>query len=312
MRGRPVIQRIIGEGFLRFDYRNVDISLEDLSRLPNTPVILAMNHTDTFNYWPLQWMLHRKLSRYTATWVKGKNYENPFVRTFIMSTNNIPLASRGYVISRDFLSLLKRQPTDDEYRALRDAVDKDSAPTPGRVPSQVLEQPRDMLGRFFHPSREPYHRALRAVHREMMDAVVSLSRGAMDSGLDLLVFPQGTRSVRLSRGHTGVIRAALALGATIVPVGCNGSDQVYAGNTVFSGHGKIVYRVGEPFVPSAHVDPEKLRDFVPFADTPTVGPAVLQSLVDEVMGRINGLLDAPYRFSESGESDGRRGVRRFL
>jgi hypothetical protein len=78
-----------------------------------------MNHTDAFNYWPFQYALHRAAERYTAAWVKGKNYDGFVASRFMRWTNNIPLASRGYVITRDFVSTVGRLPSADEYRVLR-------------------------------------------------------------------------------------------------------------------------------------------------------------------------------------------------
>ena len=69
---------------------------------PGRSTILAMNHTDRYNYWPFQFQLWRQGRGFTATWVKGKYYENPFIAAFMDANNNIPLPSRGYVITTRF------------------------------------------------------------------------------------------------------------------------------------------------------------------------------------------------------------------
>ncbi len=306
---RPPAQRLIAEGFLRFDYRKVDLVLEGAERLPQERVIFAMNHTDSFNYWPFQYELHRRKRGYTATWVKGKNYEHPVVSLFMRITNNIPLASRGYVITRDFLNVVGRRPQPDEYRALRHAVDTLADDVEG-VPAEVLRRGRDMLGRPFDPERESYTAAVDALMNALSERFVTLNEKALRMGLDLLVFPQGTRSVRLSRGHVGLAQMALHLGATIVPVGCNGSDLVYSGKSLLAKPGRIVYRVGEP-IPVSHWKNPPPR-VPPLSRAADAYRDAYQAIVDEVMERIDDLLDERYRFSSDRESEGTRDVDRFV
>ncbi|MCA9716357.1 MAG: 1-acyl-sn-glycerol-3-phosphate acyltransferase [Myxococcales bacterium] len=309
---RPLSQRLIAELFLRLDYRRVKISIEGLERLPAAPVIFAMNHTDNFNYWPFQYAMHRALRRYTATWVKGKNYEHPLVSRFMQVTNNIPLASRGYLITRDCLNTVGRRPSEQEYRALRRAIETGEA-AGEEAPHELDNRARDMLGRRFEPAAERYGQAMGALFSEMMRRFVALNRRAFDIGLDLLVFPQGTRSVRLSRGHIGLAQMALHLGATIVPVGCSGSDRVYPGRSFRASPGRIIYRVGEPFDPSCWDELAPGGCDAPFQpETEARGRDGYQAIVDRVMERINTLVDEPYRFSDDRESDGTQGTARFV
>ena len=72
------------------------------------------------------------------------------------------------------------------------------------VPRALLERPRDMLGRRFDPARERYGEAVDALFRAFMRRFVELNREAAELGLDLLIFPQGPRSKRLSKGHIGL------------------------------------------------------------------------------------------------------------
>ncbi len=309
---RPPVQRLIADGFLRWDYRKFDLRVEGLERIPSVPVIYAMNHTDNFNYWPFQYTLHRRFQRYTATWVKGKNYEGAVSSAFMRWTNNIPVASRGYVITRDFMSTVGRRPSDAEYRTLRRAVD-DLAPLEGDVPRAIRHQPRIMLGRPFEPSREDYPHAVDALMEALNKRFLHQNRRALDLGLDLLVFPQGTRSRRLSRGHMGLAQVALYLQATIVPVGCSGSDEVYTGRSFIAKPGAITYRVGDPIGPDewAHLAPSV--PFVPFTrrDEAAFGEN-FQAVVDHVMERIHELVDEPYGFSDDRQSGGSQGSSRFV
>ena len=309
---KPPVQRFIANRFLRLDYRRVRIELEGLENLPKRRVIYAMNHTDNFNYWPFQYEMHRRFERYTATWVKGKNWEQPLVAAFMRVTNNIPIASRGFLITRDFSTVMKRRPEKEEYRALREAVDGE-APLEGSVPPAILDRPRDMLGRPFDPSRESYVDAMNGLFREMMRRFVELNRYALSNGLDVLAFPQGTRSIRLSRGHIGIAELALHLDVPIVPVGCNGCDLVYPSRSLLSKPGHIVYRIGQPLTPASFADIAPNVPFVPFSpEAESEHRDAFQAVVDRVMERLNGLLDERHRFSEDRASDGTSGTDRFL
>ncbi len=57
---------------------------------------------------------------------------------------------------------------------------------------------------------------------------------------------EGTRSVKLSEGKSGLAQLALYSKAKVVPVGCNGSDLVFTGNLPFAKKGEIIYRFGDP------------------------------------------------------------------
>lgn len=309
IRLKPPIQRLIADTFLRFDYRKLDLRAEGLERIPSGAVMFAMNHTDNFNYWPFQYLLHKRFRRYTATWVKGKNYEGRISSAFMRATNNIPIASKGYVITRDFLDTVGRPPTSDEYRVLRDAVDA-GTPIVGQVPKALTRRSRDMLGRHFDAERESYVDAVESLMNELMKRFVDMNRRALDMGLDVLVFPQGSRSRRLSTGHIGLAQVALHLGATIVPVGCSGSDEVYTSRSILTKPGTVVYRVGEP-LPASHWG--ERPDFIPFdrVDEERHRPT-FERVMSEVMQRINELVDEPYRFSEGQKSEGTSGPDRFV
>jgi len=322
---RPRGQRVVGYALLMPNYRlppRVRIDLEGLDRLPKEPVIFAMNHTDRYNYWPFQYRLWRTAGRFTATWVKGKYYQNPAVAKFMELMNNIPTVSRGYLIARDFLNVMGHPPSTEQYETLRKRVRAaalkapgpyDPAEAPKDVPRPLLTTRRNMLGHAFDPAHESWEGAVDALFRAMMRRFVELNAEAFDKGLDLLVFPQGTRSIRLSRGHIGLAQIALRYRRTVVPVGCNGSDRVYPGSAPVARGGHIVYRIGEPIrfedVARYHIG----ESFEPFtAEAEEAHRERFQGLMDLVMERINELLDPPYQFREDRESEGVAGSSRFV
>lgn len=312
---KPRVQRLLGHAVLTPNYLlppRVRIEAEGRENIPPEPVIYAMNHTDRYNYWPFQWWLWRSLERYTATWVKGKYYESRFTGRFMELTNNIPAPSRGYVITKDFARTMGRTPDETEYRTLRHLCD-DEADGTGAVPEEILRTPRDMLGRPFDPARESYADAVRGLMTAMTERFVELNAECFGKGLDLLIFPQGTRSIRLSQGHIGLAQAALRFRRPIVPVGCSGSDRVYPGGSPIARRGRVTYRIGAP-ITLAELERYALPGGVdPFtAGEVPAHRTTMQALVDDVMLRINQLLDPEYRFAEDHASDGVRNADRFL
>lgn len=282
------------------------------------PVYIAMNHTDRYNYFPFQYRLYKDFDRYTAVWVKGKYYEHPVIGKFMELSNLIPTPSKGYIITSDFQSTLNRPPHNHEYTAIRSRLDsfdeEDLQPLPtGTIPSKITDQPRNILGTNFDPSTSDYLEFVRQLFKTMMMRFVDLNTRAFDTGLNILVFPQGTRSIRLSRGHIGLAQMALHQNRKIVPVGCNGSDLVHPGNSPLIKRGTITYRVGKPITIDDMEPFRPERPFVPFTTEASHRyQAQFQGLIDMVMQRVNGLLDERYRFSQDLQSDGVQGSNRFV
>ncbi|MEY3012521.1 MAG: hypothetical protein RIT45_1256 [Pseudomonadota bacterium] len=303
---------------LRWDYllpRRTEIVVEGLDNVPtDRTVFFAMNHTDRYNYWPFQYRMYQLGRPFTATWVKGKYYEHPAMAAFMDACNNIPLPSRGYVIATEFRDRIGRKPSGDEYRALRDRVDR-------RVGAEVPfdDAPGD-VGRFveaFAGKRDgvAFRDAFDALWARYLEEIVRLTRHALErAGNNLLVFPEGTRSLTLRKGQTGLMQMAWHLGHDIVPVGCNGSNDCYPGNSPFSRGGRIVYRIGAPL----RLDGPELA---PHAVPPDVLPltfdaghrygAHYEAATAEVMRAIGALLDERY-LAPDGAAGGEAGVGRFL
>lgn len=337
---RPLTQRIVGRVILSPNYnlfKRVPITIEGKHHIPPESVIFAMNHTDRFNYFPFMYKMWREENRFMSVWVKGKYYETKLVGAFMEHTNNLPAVSRGYIISKDFALTIGRPPTEGEYSTLRTLVNADAEP--GKDPATVdlsalgstngtdgargtggaslldelFSTPRSILGVDFSPVRHTYAQAVNETFRQMMACFVDLNRRAFDLGLDLLVFPQGTRSIRLSQGRIGMIQVALHQRKTIIPVGCNGSDIVHPGSSMIVSPGPIEYRIGKPIryedLSEFHIN----EDFAPFsAEAEHRYRERFQGAVDVVMDRINPLLDSKYQYSEDLESGGVRGTDRFL
>ena len=299
-------------------YPGVEIELRGLEKLPPEPVIFVMNHTDRYNYFPFQYRLFREQERFTATWVKGKYYENALVASFMEHTSNIPTVSRGYIITKDFLTVMGRRPQDAEYAALRRLLDSyvrgDTANADtSDVPRPIFERARNILGRPFASHDESWAEAVDAVFRTMMRRFVELNQETFELGLSLLVFPQGTRTRRLPKGHSGVAQIALRYHKKIVPIGCSGSDLVHPGSSPIPRAERIVYRLGDPVTIDESSPYYIAEEYEPFtAEAELKHGETFQALVDDLMLRINDLVDPEYQFADDDEARAVSGSERFV
>lgn len=72
---------------------------------------------------------------------------------------------------------------------------------------------------------------IRGYYEGIMEKVAELSKTALfEKKLNLIIFPEGTRSVKLAEGRTGLAQLALHTEKRIVPVACNNSEEVYTGS----------------------------------------------------------------------------------
>ena len=145
----------------------------------------------------------------------------------------------------------------------------------------------------------------------MMARVTELNRQALALGLNLLVFPQGTRSRVLTPGHTGAAQMALHLGAPIIPVGCSGSDRCYPGTSPLSRGGEITYRIGKPLLPEGELRDLRIEEpFVPFTESAERHEPAFRKVTELMMSRINELVEPPYQFQQGASLQ--QGARRFV
>jgi 1-acyl-sn-glycerol-3-phosphate acyltransferase len=320
---RPIGQVFFGHTVLSPNYNflpGIDIQVEGIDKIPNEPVIYAMKDTDRFNYFPFMYKMWKLEQRYITVWVKGKYYESPIVGAFMELTSNLPTVSRGYIITKDFTLLMGRRPKQVEYDALRALVNEEAAPDGdpstvdvSAIPTKIFDTKRNILGVDVDPIECSYAVGINRVFTAMMAEFVRLNERSFELGLDLLVFPQGTRSIRLPRGRTGMMEVALRYKKTIVPIGCNGCDLVYTGSLPIGKSGKIVYRIGDPIPYDELSEFHIPEDYAPFsAEAEHKHRDQFQGAVDLVMDRINDLVDPEYQFSDDLLSTGVRGTSRFM
>lgn len=305
---RPPGQRVLAQ-VLRAMYTagGLRVRVIGLERLPqDRPVIVAMNHSDRYNYFPLQVRMHELGLRYLASWVKAKYYENSALAWFMENTANIPLASRGWVVATEYRRVMGTPPTAAIYRELKDRADG------------VAEGPASpALQAFFDTAGiDGWSGHVEEVFGRYAAEAVRLTGTAFAAGLHVQIFPEGTRRVTLGRGRVGIAQIAQHFGVPVVPVGCSGSHRIFPGNSPWPRRGTITYRIGAPI----ELDDPALagaRVEAPFAPLTAAaqrahGPA-FQTHVDHVMERIAELVDPEHLpGAEPAEAAEEAGAERFV
>ncbi len=285
----PIGQRVVARFVLGPNYhlfQNVDIRLENLERIPSDEtVIFAMNHTDRYNYWPFQYQLWRLNYPFTTVWAKGKYYRNKAVGKFLDACNVIPVPSMGYLVEEFYKQRFGRKIGREEYRIIKDWID-------GKIDeaASLVKLKAETLTLF----RQGFIEHLKDYHQMLMEKVAELSTKAVrEWNLNLIIFPEGTRSLRLGVGRTGLAQIALYSGKKIIPVGCNNSDRIYTGHSPFAKSGTVTYRIGEPLSVEGTLKEHRIRE--PFKlftrESQQKFQAQFEGVTTIVMDRINELLD---------------------
>jgi len=298
LRSIPRAQQLIALFLLTPNYRffsKVAIEVEGIEKIPQGDnVIFAMNHTDRYNYWPFQYKLWKeKTFPFTTVWVKGEYYRNPILAKIFDLCSLIPVPSIKYLVQEMFLEKFGRRIREEEYRALKDAIDGKT----DRMNTSDINSPElDVL------FREHFVEYIISYYEKIMERVAQLSEEALfEKNLNIIIFPEGTRSTRLATGRSGLAQLALHTGKTIVPVGCNNSEKVYPGNLPFARSGTIIYRVGEPLSIEGRLKKFQItEDFKLFsAESKSKYSENFEGVTRLVMESIHNLLDERYKDSVS-------------
>jgi len=203
---RPLGQKIVAYFLLLPNYhifQKVDIRIENAERIPRgESVIFAMNHTDRFNYWPFQYkLLKMREFPFTTVWVKAKYYKNAFLAKGLDLCNLIPVPSMGYLIEEYYRKTFNRRMDKGLYRAVRDMIE-------GRLEEAGLQERAAIEA--VQAMGEQFAEFIRVQYEGVMEKVAELSRAALcEQKLNLIIFPEGTRSVKLAEGRTGLAQLAL-------------------------------------------------------------------------------------------------------
>ncbi len=303
-----VVQEIVTGANLRF-FPGIDVIFEGQENIPSQgPFIITMNHTDDYNYLPLTLALTRQ-DLYSAVWIKDKNYDNAAQRAFFDSMGMIPVHPAGAFLRRLYKSQFGRDAatffSGQKYKDVKDVFD-------GKVTKEeMLKRDLDVESAYFVRRMDD----IRDYHQALMQKVGSLTLEAFDKGLYLLVFPEGSRSVRLSEGRTGVAEVALHTEIPVIPIGCNGGDRIYPphsaplarGPSGFwksflpnAARGVVVYNIGKPLTVDDALRPYRIKDeFELFSpDSQVKYASRFKGARDVIMYSIHGLLDERHQNKE--------------
>jgi len=296
---------VLGAG-LHIPGRRVRFQVQDFGSVPESPVLFAMNHTHFIDWIAMRWVafLHGRMQ---VNWVKPRTYEQGF-DLFLDLTGNVPLTSRGYLISADVRALTERAPTEQEYRVLRDHLDQG-----GDLPDEPLyhrmqTEPRTILGLDFDPQARTWRQAMEVLFEQMMQSTLGHTRRLIKQGLDLTIMPQGSTSMRLTRGHSGALQAALFLDIPIVPVGVSGFPQAFGDSHSLPRHGgTVTVRMGDAY------RPRPIPGHTPFRPPSEREHArALQQGTQDLMERINALLEPEHQWADDLDDVEIQGVARFI
>jgi 1-acyl-sn-glycerol-3-phosphate acyltransferase len=300
----PWAQNFMGHAVLGPNYHlfaKVNIEMENMEYIPKgEPVIFAMNHTDRFNYWPFQYKLwSTKDYPFTTVWVKGTYFNNKILGHLLKLCNTFPVPSKGYIIREMFKKTYRRTTTRDEYRMIKDLLDnKISLPEALRsATSEVRDLLSDKWARMSNAgvSFLPF---IEDNYYTMMEKVGRISLGALfEKKLSIIIFPEGTRSVKLSEGRSGIAQLALHSEKAVIPIGCNGSETVYPASSPIARSGTITYRIGKPMTVHDHLKEFRIKEkFQLFSkESQQKHKDVFDAATEAVMNNIDLLLDDRYR-----------------
>ena len=244
-----------------------------------------------------------------STWIKARAWQSRSMMHYLSHTGNVPLASRGYVISGDFKETFGRKPTDEEYRVLRDHLDKGEALPSDEVFEKLQGEARTFLGMDFNPSQLSYREMVERCFNDFMESTMVVAERAVRTGHFQHVNPQGTRSGRLTQGKPGVIHIAARLKLPILPVSILGMREVMPNDGLKSAGGTITVRCGEVYQPELT---DLSAEYRPFFVESRDDQAVIDRELSILMSKINILCDEDHCMVEDYISDAKTGVARFL
>ncbi len=309
----PHFQAFVARTILTPNYKlfsKVEINIENVENIPkDETVIFAMNHTDRFNYWPFQYKLWKIGGfPYTTVWVKGKYYGNAVLKKVLELCNTFPVPSKGYLVEEFFKKIHNRKIQFEEYRLVKDILDRkhNIEETLSRASDEIKALFSDRWHQFIK-TRDDFITYVENYYKAMMERVARISYSALfEKHLNIIIFPEGTRSTVLAEGKSGLAQLALHTGKKIVPVGCNNCESIYPGSLPFAKSGTVTYRVGKPL----SLD-EDLKDFRITEKFKLFSRESQERFKDNfegvtrvVMERIYHLLDDRYKTKEPREEKG--------
>ena len=227
----------------------IEVVTEGIENICEPPYIVAINHPDRFSVMPIMLEFMKKRNMFPSVWAKAKYLEHPFIGNFLVRRGCIPVTTKKYLISKTADTMFNDNPlTFDDYGLVKKVIDGDILLDNARASTKVPEL-LTLLNQADHISD---------YHEQLMIKVGVLSRKALYTDQRyMFILPEGTRSKRLGIGKPGLAELVLHTGVPIIPIGCNGGELIYPGNSPWAKQGVITYRIGDPITIE-----NQLKDFV--------------------------------------------------
>jgi len=197
--------------------------------------------------------------------------------------------SMGYLIEEFYRKRFNRKIDKSLYRTVKDVID-------GRIEAAGPQERASLEA--IQGMGEHFLEFVRGYYETLMARVAELSITALcEKNLNLIIFPEGTRSIKLAEGRTGLAQLALRTEKRIVPVACNNSEEIYRGSLPIARSGRITYRVGEPLSVNDRLKPYRIAEpFLLFSrESQQRYRERFEGVTRIVMSSIEEMLDAKYR-----------------
>ena len=302
----PFLSRMI----FRFP-KKVELKASGIENIPNSPCILASNHTHNFDFLPLRHVLYHQKNALASTWIKARAWSKPISNYFLSKTGNVPLASKGYIISIDFIETIGRRPTQTEYRHLRDHLDYNSTLPESEVFETLQNVSRLICGIKYEPSVTNYREALFMCYSKLLDATLAVAADSVENGHHQHINPQGTRSSRLTPGKSGVIHAAMALNIPILPTTIQGVLQSFPKQGMRNAGGTVKIHFGKPYEVRPRLKSNLSPTYKPFRSDPE-NELIFKDETQQLMSQLHELCDKEHGFLDGYRTNGKVGVDRFI
>ena len=266
--------------------------------------ILVMNHSDAYNYLPLIRKLYQH-DLYPAVWIKGKNYVNRFASWFFDFNGMIPVPPGTYVIEKAHAAKYgKGKLTKESYALIKELFnEKKSDEIKKNHINDKKNLPADV--EFFAKHIDD----LSWYQSQLLQRMGKLTEDALDLGLYILCFPEGTRNAQLGIGRTGIFEVALHKNIPIIPVGCSNGNNVYPrGSLPFARgpngfipsflpgvqKGKLIYRFGKEITTDDLLKECRIiEEYTPFSpESQKIHTQKFSRARDIVMQKLHDLLDS--------------------
>jgi 1-acyl-sn-glycerol-3-phosphate acyltransferase len=196
------------------------MEFEGMENLPlGEPFVIAMNHMSPFDAAPLQCKLYEEFNQFTTQWVKGDYMAHGSIINWAFGGFGfIPILSKDYFINQIYRVGFDKDPRKFEGFKTVKKVLAGTMTVDDAMKAHVDTETKKELEPFLDNIG-----VIGDLHERVNMKSGKLTYKAVEKGLIPIVFPSGTRSVRLGVGKPGLAQFALHSGYKVIPVAVSGN-----------------------------------------------------------------------------------------